>query len=87
MVSHAMVLMSLPTTPPAILPETISRTVGSGLQFNVNGQVKKTLVIQSSSDPLNWNTLMIKTNMLGTVALSDLEPAQQQRYYRAVPLP
>ena len=85
--SHAMVLLSLPVTPAMILADTLTKQPGAGLQFNVVGHPGKLLDIQAGTNLVNWTSLVLKTNTTGTTVITDPEPVQARRFYRAVQLP
>lgn len=85
--SHAMVLLSLPVTPPTILAGTLTKLPGMGLQFDVSGQAGKFLDIQTSSNLVHWTSLVLRTNTTGTVTITDPEPNQERRFYRVVQQP
>lgn len=86
--SHAIVLPSLPVPPPAtVLEETLTKLSEAGLLFNVSGHPGKVLDIQAGSNPVNWTSLLRRTNTTGTAVITDPEPAQERRFYRAVQQP
>lgn len=85
--SHAMVLLSLPVTPAMILEDTLTKLPGAGLQFNVIGHPGKVLDIQAGTNLVNWTSLLLRTNTTGVVAITDPEPNQERRFYRAVQQP
>ena len=85
--SHAMVLLSLPVTPATILGETPTKLPGAGMQFNISGHPGKVIDIQTGSDLLSWTSLFRRTNTTGTTVVTDPEPEQSRRFYRAVQIP
>lgn len=85
--SHAMVLTSLPVTPPSILVNTVSKQPNAGLQFDISGQLNKLIVIETSGDLVHWSNLAFRTNNTGTVTVTDNQPNQASRFYRALQLP
>jgi len=85
--SHAMVLLSLPVTPAMILGETPTKLPGAGMQFNISGHPGKVIDIQTGSDLMSWTSLFRRTNTTGTAVITDPEPEQPRRFYRAVQIP
>ncbi len=70
-----------------ILAGTLNKLPGAGLQFDVSGQAGKVLDIQTSSNLVNWTSLLRTTNTTGTVTITDPDSNQAYRFYRAVQQP
>ena len=70
-----------------ILADTLTKLPGAGLQFNVVGHPGKLLDIQTGSNLVNWTSFVLKTNTTGTAVITDPDPNQPRRFYRAVQQP
>lgn len=68
-------------------PSSFCKLPGAGLQLNVSGHPGKLLDIQAGTNLVNWTSLVLKTNTTGTAVITDSEPGQARRFYRAVQLP
>lgn len=85
--SHGMVLLSQPVIPAEIASGTLTNLPGTGVQFTVTGQPGRVLDIQATSNLVDWSPLESITNTTGTVVITDPQPAQARRFYRAIQQP
>ena len=71
----------------AIALHSVSKSNALQQQQHASGHAGKPLDIQAGSNLVNWTSLVLKTNTTGTASITDSEPGQARRFYRAVQLP